>query len=116
LVLDEVAVDGPQGRIVHPTSFALRPGLPLALLGETGSGKSLLMQAVMGTLPPGLVARGSVRLDLVTRQEVMERLRDALAESGAALLLVTHDPDIGAKVADRVLRLGPEVAPLREVG
>ncbi|WP_137180531.1 ABC transporter ATP-binding protein [Roseomonas sp. AR75] len=63
LVLDGVTVDGPQGRIVHPTSLTLRPGVPLALLGETGSGKSLLMQAVMGTLPPRLSAGGSVRLD-----------------------------------------------------
>lgn len=59
----EVAVDGPQGRLVEPVSLTLRPGVPLTIVGETGSGKSLLMQALMGTLPAGLQARGSARID-----------------------------------------------------
>ncbi len=63
LELDEVSVHGPQGRIVAPASLAVRPGVPLAILGETGSGKSLLAQAVMGTLPEELSARGAIRLD-----------------------------------------------------
>lgn len=62
LILDGVTVDGPQGRIVQPAALRLRSGVPLALLGETGSGKSLLMQAIMGTLPPRLTAGGSIRL------------------------------------------------------
>lgn len=41
---------------VQPISFTLRAGQPFTLLGETGSGKSLLAQAVIGTLPPGLEA------------------------------------------------------------
>jgi peptide/nickel transport system ATP-binding protein len=62
LVLDEVAVLGPQGRIVAPASLRVSPGVPLVILGETGSGKSLLAQAIMGTLPAGLVATGAIRL------------------------------------------------------
>ena len=62
LVLDGVAVDGPEGPIVAPATLRAAPGVPLVLLGETGSGKSLLAQAVMGTLPAGLVASGAVRL------------------------------------------------------
>ncbi len=44
-------------------SLAARPGVPLTLLGETGSGKSLVLAAAMGVLVPGLRAAGSVRLD-----------------------------------------------------
>lgn len=49
--------------IVSGVTLGLRPGEPLTLLGETGSGKSLIAQAVMGTLPAGLQASGSIILD-----------------------------------------------------
>jgi peptide/nickel transport system ATP-binding protein len=105
LVLDELAVDGPQGRIVHPTSFALRPGLPLALLGETGSGKSLLMQAVMGTLPPGLVARGSVRMDGTDLLRLDPAARRALW--GRRLAMLPQEP---WAALDRLMRAPAQVA------
>jgi ABC-type glutathione transport system ATPase component len=46
--------------LVQPVSLELQPGRPLTILGETGSGKSLLLQAVLGTLPEGLTATGEV--------------------------------------------------------
>ncbi|WP_343864691.1 ABC transporter ATP-binding protein [Caenispirillum bisanense] len=61
LDLTEVAVASADA-IVHPTSLTLTAGRPLTILGETGSGKSLLAQAVMGTLPAGLRAEGGIRL------------------------------------------------------
>lgn len=48
--------------ILHPVSLHLEAGEPLVILGETGSGKSLLAQAIMGTLPRDLTARGRVAL------------------------------------------------------
>jgi peptide/nickel transport system ATP-binding protein len=50
-------------RLVEPASLSLHPGRPLTILGETGSGKSLLAQAIMGTLPTGLRAEGTVTID-----------------------------------------------------
>jgi peptide/nickel transport system ATP-binding protein len=49
-------------RIVEPASLSLHPGRPFTILGETGSGKSLLAQAIMGTLPTVLRAEGSVTI------------------------------------------------------
>ncbi|MBB3231357.1 ABC transporter ATP-binding protein [Halomonas stenophila] len=49
--------------LVAPCSFRLAAGENLTLLGETGAGKSLLAQAIMGTLPAGLEAHGEVRFD-----------------------------------------------------
>ena len=63
LIVENLRVTGPEGVLVRGASFALQPGQPLVLLGETGSGKSLLAQAVMGALPPGLAAEGRILLD-----------------------------------------------------
>ncbi|MEM7025576.1 MAG: ATP-binding cassette domain-containing protein [Pseudomonadota bacterium] len=46
--------------IVRPTSLTLRHGVPLTILGETGSGKSLLAQAIMGALAEGLRSAGTI--------------------------------------------------------
>jgi oligopeptide transport system ATP-binding protein len=55
------------GRIaaLNGVSFAVARGQVLALLGESGSGKSVTAAAIMGLIeqPPGTIERGSVRLD-----------------------------------------------------
>lgn len=52
-----------EGVTIAPFSCSLEPGSRLTLLGETGSGKSLIAQAIMGTLPQGLVAGGRLVID-----------------------------------------------------
>ena len=46
--------------IVNQVSLVLDAGRRLTILGESGSGKSVLAQAIMGTLPPGLIASGEI--------------------------------------------------------
>lgn len=58
----DISVHAGGRMLVSPASLALQAGRPLTILGETGSGKSLLAQAVIGTLPGGLSARGQVRV------------------------------------------------------
>jgi len=41
----------------------VRPGDVLSVMGPSGVGKSTLLAAIMGTLPPGFGLRGRVRLD-----------------------------------------------------
>lgn len=48
--------------LLEPLSFSLYPGERLTILGETGAGKSLLMQAIMGTLPKPLYHQGRIRI------------------------------------------------------
>ena len=51
-------------RAVNGISFTLDRGQTLAILGESGSGKSVTAQAIMGILdtPPARIAGGSIRL------------------------------------------------------
>ncbi|HUR75830.1 MAG TPA: ABC transporter ATP-binding protein [Sporichthya sp.] len=50
-------------RAVNGVSYSVRPGETLAVLGESGSGKSVTAQAIMGILdtPPGYITKGEVR-------------------------------------------------------
>ncbi|MFC7471151.1 ATP-binding cassette domain-containing protein [Actinomadura keratinilytica] len=48
--------------LVDDLTFTVGAGQRLGLIGESGSGKSLTSLAVLGLLPPGMTATGSVRL------------------------------------------------------
>ncbi|MEV0593013.1 ABC transporter ATP-binding protein [Nonomuraea cavernae] len=50
-------------RAVNGVSYTLRPGETLAVLGESGSGKSVTAQAIMGILdmPPARIPKGEIR-------------------------------------------------------
>jgi ABC-type glutathione transport system ATPase component len=63
LSVDRLSVSASDQLLVAPFSFTLQTGQCLTLLGETGAGKSLLAQAIMGTLPAGLTSHGKVMLD-----------------------------------------------------
>ena len=76
--------------LVEAASFTLHAGEILTLLGESGSGKSLLAQAIMGTLPPGLRASGAIRvLDVETPADQPDRRR---ADWGRKLALLPQEP------------------------
>lgn len=49
-------LDRTEKELVHMVSFAISGGESLALIGETGSGKTLIAQSIMDVLP------GNVRL------------------------------------------------------
>ena len=57
------SAQSPEGRaLLEACSFALHAGERLTMVGESGAGKSLLAQAIMGTLPAALQASGSIRI------------------------------------------------------
>lgn len=63
---------------VNGISYTVHEGQTLAVLGESGSGKSVTAQAIMGILdsPPGFITGGSVRFrgtDLLTLPEEQRR-------------------------------------------
>ncbi|GEB96052.1 MULTISPECIES: ABC transporter ATP-binding protein [Microbacterium] len=56
-----VELDG--SRVVDGVSFDVPDGARVGLIGESGSGKSLTALAILGLLPEGATASGSVRWD-----------------------------------------------------
>ncbi|MFC3381408.1 ABC transporter ATP-binding protein [Couchioplanes azureus] len=63
---------------VNGANFTLAPGETLAILGESGCGKSVTAQAIMGILdtPPGFITKGEVKyrgLDLLKLPENQRR-------------------------------------------
>ncbi len=76
--------------IVHDMQLAVAPREAIAIVGESGSGKSLTARSIVGLLPDGISAHGSVRYDgaelLGDHQREMRRLR------GSKLALLMQDP------------------------
>ncbi len=77
-------------RLVAPLTLALHPGERMALLGESGSGKSLLAQAIFGVLPPGVTqTEGSLKAFGVPLDRPGSA-RDSIR--GSRLAWVSQDP------------------------
>jgi oligopeptide/dipeptide ABC transporter ATP-binding protein len=75
-------------RAVNGASYRLMPGESLAVLGESGSGKSVTAQAIMGILdsPPGFVTEGAVRFQGVDLLKVPEDQRRAIRGRHIAMI------------------------------
>jgi peptide/nickel transport system ATP-binding protein len=63
LVLQNLQVALGARTLLGPLDFELRAGECLAIVGESGAGKSLATQALLGLLPSTLVARGALHVD-----------------------------------------------------
>ena len=87
----EFAVREGLAKAINGVSFTLHEGETLAILGESGSGKSVTAQAVMGILdsPPARVSAGQIRYcgtDLLTLPEPQRR-----AVRGAEISMIFQD-------------------------
>lgn len=61
--VESLTVDAGSERLLGPVSFSVPAGDCLTIMGETGAGKSLLAQAILGILPHGLRAQGRIVLE-----------------------------------------------------
>ncbi|MGO1801888.1 MAG: ATP-binding cassette domain-containing protein [Microbacteriaceae bacterium] len=61
LIVDDLVVEIDSRRVVDGISFKLPDGARLGLIGESGSGKSITALALLGLLPDGATAHGSIR-------------------------------------------------------
>ncbi|MFJ9466982.1 ABC transporter ATP-binding protein [Streptomyces caniferus] len=99
-------------KAVNGVSYRVAPGQTLAVLGESGSGKSVTAQAVMGILdsPPGFVTGGEIIFqgrDLLTlSREERRRVR------GAKMAMIFQD---ALSSLNPVLTVGAQLGEMFEV-
>jgi ABC-type microcin C transport system duplicated ATPase subunit YejF len=92
-------------RAVDGLSYALPVGRTLAVIGESGSGKTVSSRAIMGLLPRSATVSGSVRFDgeelLGLSDKAMRRHR------GANIAMVFQDP---SRSLNPTMRIGAQIA------
>jgi peptide/nickel transport system ATP-binding protein len=76
--------------IVHEASLVVRPGEAVALIGESGSGKTLTARAIAGLLPRGLSAHGEINYQ--GRNLLSLRGRELRGIRGREISMVLQDP------------------------
>jgi len=109
LEVRQLSVDVHGIRAVHDVSLTVGAGERVGIIGESGCGKTVTALAVMGLLPRGLTASGSVRLDgqeLLTRSE-----RQRARIRGDRMSMIFQEP---MTALDPLMTVGDQVAePLR---
>ncbi|RFS81145.1 ABC transporter ATP-binding protein [Actinomadura spongiicola] len=105
-------VRGRDVRAVNGLSYTLAAGETVAILGESGSGKSVAAQAVMGLLdsPPAHVDRGSVRLRGTELLGLPERRRRAYR--GERISMIFQD---ASTALNPVFTVGDQLAEMYRV-
>jgi len=80
----------PLQHILHSLNFSIREGEVVALVGGTGSGKSLTAKSIMRLLPPNTQVQGSILLEgeelLTCSEKRMRQLR------GSKMGMIFQDP------------------------
>ncbi len=103
---------GRSAALGHAGALLERVGLAPERLADTpyphewsgGMRQRAVIAMAIANSPPLLIAdEPTTALDVVTQSAVLELLREVRRESGSALLLITHDFDVMAELADRVI-------------
>ncbi len=107
----EITAGSRPSPVVSDLSFAIRRGETLAVLGESGCGKTITALAVLGLLPPGTRRSGGRVLLRGTDLTAMSR-RELAAVRGSRIGYIAQDPmisldptfTVGSQVAEAVRR------------
>lgn len=109
LEIDDLTVTIGDRRVVDGLSLDVPDGARVGLIGESGSGKSMTTLAVLGLLPDGARATGSIRLD--GRELLGASERELAGLRGRVVGTVFQDP---RTALDPVVTVGRQIAePLR---
>lgn len=85
-------------------SWSVQTGERLGVIGESGSGKSLTAQAILGLLPSGMTATGSVQLNgvelLGAKEKELRKVR------GAKIAMIFQEP---LTALDPLMKVGRQI-------
>ncbi|TBW38259.1 ABC transporter ATP-binding protein [Siculibacillus lacustris] len=100
--------------LVAGVTFSIGAGRTLALIGQSGSGKSMTAAAIMGLLPPDVTVSAETRIELDGRRLPHADDGAMRAFRGTALAMVFQDPmsclnpfmTVGAQIEEALWRRG----------
>src|SRR6202034_1998388 len=98
------AAGGREIRAVDGVSYRVEAGKTLAIIGESGSGKTVGCRAIMGLLPAGTLISGSARLlgtELIGLSDAQLR-----RHRGSDIAMVFQDP---TRSLNPTLRIGSQI-------
>lgn len=103
----EFATYGGVVKAVRGVSFDVERGKTLAIVGESGCGKSVTVQSIMGLIPipPGRITSGSARLD--GREILYLSPQDAGRVRGVEIGMIFQDPMTSL---NPTMRVGEQIA------
>jgi peptide/nickel transport system ATP-binding protein/oligopeptide transport system ATP-binding protein len=102
-----VTVSGAPVALLDGIDLDVRAGRTTGLIGESGSGKSMLASAIIGLLPPGMRATGSLRFGGEELVGAAERRRRQLR--GAEIAMIFQDPLASLNPVQRIGRQVGEI-------
>jgi len=91
-------------RAVNGLNYQLRAGRTLAIIGESGSGKSVSVRALLGLLPPSAFVSGSARLGQTELVGLNEKAMRAIR--GDEIAMVFQDP---ARSLNPTMNVGQQI-------
>ncbi|MBS3181865.1 dipeptide ABC transporter ATP-binding protein [Leucobacter manosquensis] len=120
LRVDDLNVRTPYRTLVSDFSLHMAHGERIGLIGESGSGKSMTTTALLGLLPNGVTADGSVEIDGYSGNLLQAPESDLMKLRGNNMAMVFQEPltalnplmRTGAQVAEIILqhKLAPNKA------
>ena len=90
LNIESLSVTHNGNTLLEPVSFTVDTGNTLVIMGETGAGKSLIAQCIMGVLPSALKSSGAVFVDGQRLDKLGKKAQHALW--GRSLVMLPQEP------------------------
>ncbi|QIL86754.1 ABC transporter ATP-binding protein (plasmid) [Vibrio sp. HDW18] len=110
LSVQQLSITHRQATLVESLSFDLHRHQALTILGETGSGKSLLANAIIGNLPAELNGQGQIRLFDQYQHQRTPAQREALW--GKQLAVLPQEPWLAL---DPIMPAGEQVSEVHQL-